>query len=462
MIRRRKKWHECNVAQIEGTGLHLWQFNASDPNVSLKVSHAFSDEKGLSKQVRKDWRNLFRSKLNIARISERHIFLRAIQLPECAPDELESMLEFQIEKLSPSPVGQIEWTYECIPSGKKGQMTIILILAQSEFIEQQLNGLEAKGYLADRLEMAWSHELMKLDRSRDQVWIRLGKSDEGIVALVAWVLDQTICNAMILRLPEAEKGALLLIEQLDQTAWTGEVEGWLSEIPLLVICGENDFTNSWKSSLQAWSSHPVLFEKAHSQLEMASLSARCSTRGESNSNLIPKTYHTRYRQKYIDGMWGQGIGVMILFYIFGVIIYFGALMWMEGEVSDLQKQLRSTAPLYTNVLKMQARIDILEDQIQLRFSALDSLLTITENLPEGMTLGSFKFQTGKTLSLSGKVLSSEGGKVTEYHRALINARSGDQKRFASISAPSIQATRSRGGDGNSQWSFTCELERSDF
>ena len=71
---------------------------------------------------------------------------------------------------------------------------------------------------------------------------------------------------------------------------------------------------------------------------------------------------------------------------------------------------------------------------------------------------------GKTLSLYGKVSTTDAGKVTDYHRALINAKLGENRLFASVSDPSINASRSRGRSAStdSRWSFTCELERSGF
>lgn len=463
MSNRNKKWHECNVLQIEDSALRLWRFHAADPHCPLKEKSQFEIGGMLPKKIGKASHNPFWGKLNIAWIPENHAFVRAIQMPECAPDELSQMLEFQIEKLSPAPVGQIVWSYECIPSGSKGQLTVLLILAQSEIIEQQLKRIEAAGYYADRLEVPWCHELIRIDRGIDRIWIRLTKTNAGIVALLAWILDQSLWNAMILRLPEGEKGALSLVEQLEKTAWTGEVEGWLQTIPPITICGEGEWIHAWKKILEDWSSHNVMMDLAPEPLEMASLSAQRATQNSSHSNLLPQAHRTRYRQQYVDGLWARGIGVMMLFYILGVLIYFIALEWMETESIALQSRVHSAGALYTNVLKMQERIDILQEQIDLKFSALDCLLVISKALPAEMSLDSFAFLGGKELRLSGKVETSAREKVTEYHRALIRAESGENKLFASVSDPAISPNRVRGkGANQSEWNFNCELQRSGF
>ena len=465
MSKRKKKWHECNIVQIVEPTAHLWQFNASDRGFALKSELKENDGNPLpQKTVGKTWKNLIQARLNIGWIPESQAFLRTVQMPECEAEELKQMLEFQLEKLSPAPVSQIAWTYELIESAVPGQVTVLLVIVESDAIEKQLEDFEQAGFQADRLEVPWCHELITLDRSNDKVWIRLGEHQDEVIALVTWVLEKTVQNVMILRLPNSDEGTLSLTEQLDRTAWTGELEAWLSKIPAVTVCGDSRLTGPWVEALKAWSSHPVDVEESVPPNEIATLGARRATRGESVANLLPEEHSTRYRQQYIDGMWMKGVGTMVLFYIFGVLIYFVMLEWMHRDSIDLQTRVRSTAVQYTNVLKMQARIDILQEQVDLKFSALECLRIISEELPTELTLDSFKFHMGRTLSLYGKVSTTDAGKVTDYHRALINAKVGENKLFTSVSDPSINASRSRGRSASteSRWNFTCELERSGF
>lgn len=464
MSKRKKKWHDCNVVHLSDTAVKLWQFNASERNFALKSELKESEGNPLpEKLVGKTWQNLIQGRLNIAWVPQGQAFFRTVQLPECEQEELEQMLEFQLEKLSPVPVGQIVWSYEKIPSGTPGQVTVLLIIVESEIIEHQLEGLEATGYHPDRLEVPWSHELLSLDRSKDRVWIRLGEENDTVTALVVWVLNETIQNVMILRVPNSDEGTLSLTEQLDRTAWTGELEGWLSTIPPVTVNGETDLRTPWVKALAEWSDHEVTTEDPTEEKAIAEQSAKRATQDQSNSNLLPDEHVTRYRQQYIDGMWMKGVGTMVLFYIFGVLIYFVMLEWMYRESQNKQTLLRTTALQYTNALKMQARVAVLQEQIDLKFSALECLRVISEELPTELTLNSFKFHMGKTVSLFGSVPTSDSGLVTAYHKALIDATLNGEKLFATVSDPSINSARgSRGSSGQSSWSFTCELERSGF
>ena len=465
MGKRKSKWHECNVLHRSEGQTDLWNFNASDRSFALKAEHTETEGNPLPvKLVGKTWRNLIQAKLNLGWVAQEHVFLRTIQMPECDPEELLQMLEFQLEKLSPAPVSQIVWSYEQIPSSEPDQITVLLIIVEAEVVEQQLTGFEEQGYHTDRLEMPWSHELVTLDRTKDRIWIRLGEVNDQIVALVAWVLNQTVQHVMVLRLPNSDEGTLNLTAQLDRTAWTGELESWLTEIPPVTVCGQSTLIQPWIEALSNWSSHPVATEESPSLSELAILSARRATRGDSAADLLPKDRRLRYRQQYIDGMWMKGLGAMILVYIFGILIYFVALEWKRNESLNLITQVRSTANQYTNVLEMEARLAILQEQEDLRFSALDCLRVIAEELPTELTLNSFRFYQGETLTLNGSVPSADSQKVSEYHLALINTKIGDEKLFKSVDSPNISPVRARGNrtSTESTWNFKCTLARTGF
>lgn len=465
MGKGKKKWHECNVVRQSDSTTQLWHFNASERRFALKSKFTERDENPLpGKLVGKTWQNLLQGKLNIAWLPEGQVFLRTIQMPECEPEELRDMLEFQLEKLSPAPVNQVAWSYELIPSAAEGQVTVLLIIVDAAVVETKLGELEAVGYQTDRLEVPWCHELATLERGADAVWIRLEERGSEIVLLVAWVIKQTLQNVMVMRLPNSDEGTLSLTEQLDRTTWTGELEGWLSVTPPLTLCGDAETIGPWRDALKAWSAHEVQTSEPPSSEALATLGARRAARSDSQADLLPEAHRVRYRQQYVDGMWMKGVGFAVMLYIFGVLIYFVRLEWMHRDNITVQTQLRSMSLQYTNVLKMQAKMEILQEQIDLKFSALECLRIISEELPTELTLDTFNFQKGKTLSLYGKVATLDQNKVTEYHAALISARIGEQPLFAAVSDPSITAGRGRGRSAStdSRWSFNCELARSGF
>ena len=63
---------------------------------------------------------MFSRKMNIASLPPEKVFLRAVDLPACEPEELLPMLEFQVEELSPLPMTQAVWSAEPVPRNRFG------------------------------------------------------------------------------------------------------------------------------------------------------------------------------------------------------------------------------------------------------------------------------------------------------------------------------------------------------
>src|SRR5207253_1814498 len=110
------RWQSCNVLQAGTDARRLWQFATGNSQVALSAEQRLVSSAPLpAKLITKDWRTLWQKKLNIAWLPAEQVFLRIIHLPKCEPEELRSMVELQLEKLSPLPVNQIVWSFEVVP-----------------------------------------------------------------------------------------------------------------------------------------------------------------------------------------------------------------------------------------------------------------------------------------------------------------------------------------------------------
>ena len=96
------RWHSCNVLEAAGNTRNLWQFSAGSGKFTKPRFVTVQPSEPLpEKIVAKDWQTLFQPKLNIAWVPAEHVFLRVIQLPKADVAETRSMVELQLEKLSP-------------------------------------------------------------------------------------------------------------------------------------------------------------------------------------------------------------------------------------------------------------------------------------------------------------------------------------------------------------------------
>jgi len=133
------RWHSCNVLQAEKEVRHLWQFSAGGDKFTLQREEAKLPNESLpARVITKDWQNLFQPKLNVAWLPSRQVFLRVVALPKSELAETQSMVELQLEKLSPSPVAQIVWTFELVPTAEADLQTAIVIIVARHHVEEFL------------------------------------------------------------------------------------------------------------------------------------------------------------------------------------------------------------------------------------------------------------------------------------------------------------------------------------
>ena len=451
------KWHGCNVALADESSVRLWQTHLSGDKFVLRQEITGGQDNPLPETaVIKKWKHLIRNRLDIGWMPYSQVFLRVVQLPECEPEEFRDMLEFQLEKLAPLPVAQIVWSYETIPSSVEGQVTALVIAAEIRHVESQLELLERTGFQADRLEVPWCHELTTLDRERDRIWIRLALQQETAVVLAAWVLDRTIRHVAISEYPDNDQGRTGLIDQLRRTAWTGELEGWQQSLPPVTLCCPEEHAAPWRQALKSWSPHPLESQDPPKPKEAAQLSAQRAAQGLAQANLQPEGHRIRYRQHFIDSIWMKGVAGMIMAYVLIVLVFFVLLEWIGHQESNLSAQVRTIAPQYTNVIKMEQQIGVMREQQDLREYALECLTVVAASLPTGFTLQNFNFTYGQTLTLRGDAGGDGSQALVDFRSALLAAQFKDKALFRAISEANPLLAEAK----RLVWNLTCELNRS--
>src|SRR6266568_3162192 len=166
------RWHSCNVLRIGRDARQLWHFAAGNGEATLSAEQRLAPPASLpAKLIAKNWRALWQKKLNIAWLPAEQVFLRVVHLPKCEPAELHSMVELQLEKLSPLPVNQIVWSFEPVPQSAGELQTVIVIVAERNGVEDFLGKLETDGYMADRLELPVLQQLPATVIGRDRAWV---------------------------------------------------------------------------------------------------------------------------------------------------------------------------------------------------------------------------------------------------------------------------------------------------
>ncbi|NBV21028.1 MAG: hypothetical protein EBS05_03405 [Proteobacteria bacterium] len=450
----------CNILELTADRRQLWCFDVSS-NGAAELDEEFGGLPGdalPAKQVAKDWRALFSSRLNIAWLPAGSVFLRVAQFPKCDRAELLSMVELSLEKVSPLPVAQIVWTVETVPSRSSlpsEMQTVIVLVAMRHEVEKFLGTLQGRGFLADRLEVPQLHQVLATKVDGDGTWVYPGSGADLNSCLIAWWYGGELRSITLVKLTGPEHWQRELGEVLTKSAWAGELEGWLTGPPRYRLVSVPEDQEVWLRVLRELADGLVDVTKPCDAAALATLAAQRAARGESQANLLPPEFATRYRQQFVDSVWMRGLGALVALYMLGVAGYFVVLQQAQQQQADLQKQAGNLSGSYTNALVTKARIQVLQEQIALKYAAIESLKAVSAKLPEGMQLTDFSFQRGQKVALRGTVAAAEIGKLTDYSSALQSATLNGLPLFKSVSAPTSQSS----GAAASQfsWTLACEL-----
>ena len=449
--------HSCNVLQVAADARHLWQFAARGKSFALsREQTSFASEALPAGVIGKDWRNLWQRKVNIAWLPPEQVFLRVAQFPASDFDETVAMVELQLEKLSPMPVTQIVWSIQVLPHTKDNLQTVIVMIAGRNAVEEFLGKLEGQGYLADRLEMPRLDQLQATAITKDGAWIYPEPASGNLSALVAWWYGGVLQNLALITLPPANRPASVR-EQLLQMAWAGELEGWLTAPPAWHLVADPTLAAEWEPALREGLEQPVEVIPPLAPPALAALTAQRVAKTESQANLLPAEFSSRYQQQFVDRLWMRGLGTVIALYLVGIMIYFAYLQFALMGTTKVEQEVANLGPTYTNALQLKARFGVLKDRQELKWAALECWKAVAELLPDGVTLEQFGFNEGRKLSLGGSAPADQYKVLNDFdadiHKAVVNG----QPLFDPNAGDHV--TYHNGPNNTLSWNCTLELQR---
>jgi hypothetical protein len=406
--------HSCNVLQVGAQARQLWQFDARGRGFVLnREQTSFAGEPLPARVVTKDWRSLWQRKLNVAWLPPEHVFLRVAQFPLSDLDDTLSMVELQLEKLSPMPVAQIVWSTHVLPHAEGNLQTVIVMIVSRNTVEEFLGQLEGQGYLADRLELPLLDQLQATTITRDGAWIYPEVAGGRNAALVAWWYGGVLQNLALITLPAANRPESLK-EQLLQMAWAGELEGWLTAPPAWHLVADAPTAAEWEPALRSGLEQPVEVIAPVPVAGLAALTATRAAKAGPQGNLMPAEFSTRYQQQFVDRLWMRGLGAVVALYLVGVMVYFARLEWELYGTRAVEQDAAIQGPIYTNALQLKAKYQLLTEREDLKFAALDCWKAVAELLPDGVTLEGYNFNDGKKLTLSGTAPADQTKRLLDF------------------------------------------------
>jgi hypothetical protein len=450
--------HSCNVLQVGAQSRQLWQFEARGRGFVLnREQTSFAGEPLPARLVNKDWRSLWQRKLNVAWLPPEHVFLRVAQFPLSDLGETLSMVELQLEKLSPMPVAQIVWSIHVLPHAEGNLQTVIVMIVSRNTVEEFLGQLEGQGYLADRLELPLLDQLQATTVSQNGAWIYPEAPGGRNAALVAWWYGGRLQDLALITLPPAKRPESLK-EQLLQMAWAGELEGWLTAPPAWHLVADAATAAEWEPALRSGLEQPVEVIAPVPAAGLAALTAARAAKAGPQANLMPAEFSTRYQQQFVDRLWMRGLGAVVALYLAGVVVYFARLEWELYGTRAVEDKVAEQGPIYTNALQLKAKFEVLNTREGLKFAALDCWKAVAELLPDGVTLEGFNFNNGEKLTLTGTAPADQTKRLLDFDADIRKVAPNGQALFDPNKGDHV-SWDARGGVVS--WHCVLELKRTE-
>jgi hypothetical protein len=335
-------------------------------------------------------------------------------------------------------------------------------------VEDFLGSVEEQQFQPDRLEVPQLNQILADGARADGAWIYPGSGPDADLCTAAWWSGGTLQQLQLLRLPAIAAGvsaadlvstrARFLEEQLMQTAWAGELEGWLALPVKWHLVATEDAALQWHPLLTEWAGAPVDISPALGRDGLAKFSAARAARLEPAANLLPPDFAARYHLQFIDRLWMRGLGAVVGLYMIGVAIYMVGLQVYAFRQSQVESQVASIANTYTNVLQLKERVEVLQEQLNLKYAALDCWKVVSEALPAEFSLSWLVFSRGRTLEIHGTAPPGEAQSVSDFNESMRRATVNGQVLFKDVAPP---ITISRPGSPNLTWNFQCQLNISE-
>lgn len=463
---------DCNVVDCSSGKQQFWRFAKGKTQMKLvHVRETETDEPIQAKHLERDASQLWQPHCqNDAWLPSEKVFFRVLQLPNCDPRELPPMVEMQLERISPIPMGQAVWTFEVVPVHRvdRTQQTVVVMFAERAVVEKYVGELEKIGYRPDRLETPILHQVMATPQGGerpDGAWIYPLFAEEQVICTVAWWDEGVLHNITQICLTSREH-LNELTEHLTATTWAGEMEGWLTGATDWHLVAGNEAGEEWLPVLNEWAGQGVQVSNPPDAGELAAVSAARSQRPLDRGNLLPPDIRERYHRDDVDRVLGN-------IFVWGLIFYFvciaGYLIGWKPHVTDDMAAAKKTngemKKMKEDLKSLEVEHRLLKDQLELRATALNVLKAVAEKFPEEMTLQSLTFseKSGQrnNIILRGQMKQEARDKLRVYFEQLriatvenIETKEKEQL-FSLVGAPSTDA---RAG-GYLNWSIACYLKR---
>ena len=385
-------------------------------------------------------------------IPSSRVLMRVMDLPAASIQELHGMVELQVDKISPFPAESMSVSYELLAE-KDGSKRILIAAVQNEVCESLRRSLSPAGVRIRHVDI----DVLG--------WWRL-LQDEGQLKADgrhAVVIDSADESVMVV----IESGVPIMFRSLGTRGTLSDEEfaaETAREIAHSLASLEIEHGASVLDAIELW--HPgeapaLLVERIREECGLATelhsiaalppvtvgMARRAAQRTAGRTlDITPAAWHQAEQTSVTRRKLVLASAAVALVWLLGVGGLFGWLQYQKFRLDSMKKRLAALEVQAEEVRATRNRVRALEQYADRSHSALESLLEVVKLQPASITMNTFIYKKGKTVTVSGEAAAAS--LVYEFKQALDKS-----DLFGKITLDGPTKTR----DGKESFKMSAEL-----
>jgi hypothetical protein len=371
------------------------------PDGFFKQENAPLFPAGVLAEIRRNFRGVVTVSLPSSQL-----LMRILELPSTSADELKSMVELQMDQISPFPVDQLTVSYEVL-SQTEDHSRVLAVAAQRKTVDALGDLFKAQNVYIRSLDaevLAWWSLLIAYGQvpCQGRVVLILEEHTEFSMIVVDDGVPVGFRSLELFHNFTDEAVMREIIEEMSYTLLSLEAEYGHRDGCALEIWSESEFPEQLITLLKEHCGGPVNLHKLSSIPPVSEgLALRTMERRLHHAELVPREWIELQRRKRLIKI-GTVASIALLSIWIAVITITGAVFTIQQASFN---RVRKEAAKYEGPARaaQAAREEMisLEKYADRSHSALECLREVTTALPDGVEIASFTYKKGEAVSLRG-------------------------------------------------------------
>ena len=389
-----------------------------------------------------------------ASIRTSELIMRTMEFPSADPEEIASMVNFQIDRISPFPMDQLAVSHEILKTTDSGAM-VLMAAAKRGCIDAIGETFKQRGITIHSIDariLGWL-KLLKDEQQLPETGCQVLIVEDGVDFAMTILLDGVplSIHALSASTEQSEEFARNLAEEISYTLIALDTEHALSTPESIEFWSLEEKPNQILYSLQKITGIPV---HQHTLNQLPPLSVGIAKRARKKTDrmeLIPREWIEHKKSTLLKKRMILGASVVACIWIAGLAVAFTLFKIRNDAYTKLHQEEQRYASRAMVALQNKQKLQRLKAHMDRSNSALECLLEATVSLPNGeIEFSSFRYDKNKSeVQLRG--VAESGSTVDDYFIALTHSELFENLENQNSTTRTIRGAR------RSQYSVTLPL-----